>query len=437
MTTDKELEKNKKHNIKLYTLYKMLSWDLLFYYAISFIFLTDYKGLSAAQVIFADSFYPIFKVLFQIPCTLFIEKIGKRISIITGNILLAISILLVLGCNNIYILLISNFIMAIGFVFKNLCESNFLYDSIPNVDNKRKLFSKIDGKGFSAYYLLEAVSCAASGFLYEINPNFPITICFICVLLSTIIAHFFKDIPVDTTNENEEHSTQKSLKRRLKEYMRNLKNAFKFIFSSSRLRCLIAFNALVVALIYILKSYRMSLFSDIGLTATQIGIIFAALGIISSIYSSVTPQIHTVLRNRALTYIGLYLALSVIISGLAVVLNLPFKLMIILVLISQAVQFGIKGPFYTLIKQYLASFASSSMRLKIVTANNIIECIISGIVSFICSYLISITSTANATIILGIASFIMFVILLSHMKTRVGLKPEEYSKREIEFKEVE
>jgi len=33
--------------------------------------------------------------------------------------------------------------------------------------------------------------------------------------------------------------------------------------------------------------------------------------------------------------------------------------------------------------------------------------------------------------------FILIAILLNYMKTHVGLKPEEYSNREINFKEVE
>ena len=54
MSKTNTLEKNKKHNLKLYFLYKAFSWDLLFYYAISFMFLNAYKGLTAAEIIFAD-----------------------------------------------------------------------------------------------------------------------------------------------------------------------------------------------------------------------------------------------------------------------------------------------------------------------------------------------------------------------------------------------
>lgn len=336
-----------------------------------------------------------------------------------------------------YILLIGNIFMALAFVLKSLCESNLLYDSLPSVQEKRKLFSKIDGKSASFHYLFEASTCIASGFLYTINPNIPMVLCLICILISLVLAYLFKPVPIDITNEEEEHSNKKTISKRLKEYMRNLKNAFKFIFSSSRLRSLIYFNSIMISLIYLLTSYRRSLFADIGISAKNMGIIYAALGILSSIYSSITPQLHKIFKNKMLAHMGLYFSLSIFLSGLAVFLSLPFNILIAVVLASQAIQFAIKGPYYTLIKQYLSSFATSSMRLKIISASNLIEGLMSGLVSLLGAFLLTKMTTAASSIIIGLFFFILLTVLLSYMKTRVGLKPEEYSNKEINFKEVE
>lgn len=75
---EKSIAKARKKNQNLYKIYKMISWDLLFYYAISFLFLNQEKGLSTSQIIFADAFYPLFKLILQIPSTILIEKLGKR-----------------------------------------------------------------------------------------------------------------------------------------------------------------------------------------------------------------------------------------------------------------------------------------------------------------------------------------------------------------------
>lgn len=436
MSKTNTLEKNKKHNLKLYFLYKAFSWDLLFYYAISFMFLNAYKGLSAAEIIFADSFYPFFKVLLQIPATLFVEKTDKRTGLIVGNLSLFIYVLFVLGCHSMYIMIIGNIFMALGFVLKNLCESNLIYDSLPKSNKKQKIFSKIDGKSSAAYYVLEALSCGASGFLYNINPNIPIIACLLCTLFSVILSHLFIEVE-DITNPDENHIKIKNAKIGFKKYIRDLKNAFKFIFSSPRLKSLIYFNAIFMAIIYLLISYRRSLLSEMGVSAQNIGLIFAVLELLSSIASAYTSKINKKLKNKSLTYLSLYFIFSIIVSGLVVVLTVPYNVELSIVILMLAIQFLAKGPYYTLIKQYLSSFSSSTMRIKIFSANNLIEGIITGIISFIGSWLLLFTDTAHASIIIGCSSFVIVIILLEYMSSRVGLDPEKYTKKDIEFREVE
>ena len=75
MTVD--IEKKQK-NVKLYPIYKMISWDMLFYYAIIFLFFTQVKGISAADVLLAESFYPLFKVILLMSSTILIDKIRKK-----------------------------------------------------------------------------------------------------------------------------------------------------------------------------------------------------------------------------------------------------------------------------------------------------------------------------------------------------------------------
>lgn len=133
---------------------------------------------------------------------------------------------------------------------------------------------------------------------------------------------------------------------------------------------------------------------------------------------------------------GLYYSFSIIISGLVVALNIPYTPMLVIVITMLVIQLFIKGPYYTLIKQYLGSFATSSMRVKILTASNLIEGLVAGIVSFLGAGLLTITNTANASIIVGASAFIILIILLEYMNSRVGLKPEEYKESEINFKEV-
>ena len=117
-----------------------------------------------------------------------------------------------------------------------------------------------------------------------------------------------------------------------------------------------------------------------GVSAQNIGLIFAVLELLSSIASAYTSKINKKLKNKSLTYLSLYFIFSIIVSGLVVVLTVPYNVELSIVILMLAIQFLAKGPYYTLIKQYLSSFSSSTMRIKIFSANNLIEGIITGII---------------------------------------------------------
>lgn len=77
----------RKRNMKLFSIYNKLGNDYLFYYTIDFLFLTQIKNISAANVVLASSIKSIFCVLLQIPANIIIEFLGRRNSILLANII--------------------------------------------------------------------------------------------------------------------------------------------------------------------------------------------------------------------------------------------------------------------------------------------------------------------------------------------------------------
>ena len=92
--TKEHIVRHRKKNVRIFPIYKMLSWDLLFYFPIIFLFLTQVKGFTASEVLLADAFYTLSNTFWQIPITRLIDRIGKKNSLILGNILYSLSILL-------------------------------------------------------------------------------------------------------------------------------------------------------------------------------------------------------------------------------------------------------------------------------------------------------------------------------------------------------
>ncbi len=418
-----EIKKKKSKNIKIYPIYRMLSWDLLFYYAIIYLFFTIEKKISVSEVLQLEAYYILFKFITQIPCTILIEKIGKRKSLIIANFVLAIHMLLIIFSLNFTWLLISQILCAFSFIIKSTCESDMLYDSIERGEKRGVKFSKIEGKSTAKYYYIDAISAIISSFLFVVNPYLPLIICFLLLLASTFVSMKFEEIQ------------QKYKKVRIKDELKDVVKSFKHICKSKRIISLLIFNAVFVTILKALQTLRNTALKEIGMPDQYFGIIFAILGVISGIAARNQGRIHKKYRNRTLSFMAIPLATSCLLMGLVLLSGLGNQINTPLILGLFVTQYIMKGPYYILIKQYLNNFTDSKTRVRISTVNNLFENIFVSIVLFVVSCIVEILPISKSLLIIGTISLICVVILLEYMKTTVGKKPEEYGKKDL-IKEI-
>lgn len=421
-----ESTKEEQYNTRLYPIYKMISWDLLFYYSIIFLFLTQVKGISAADVLLAESAYPIFKFVLLMPLTALITKIGKRKSLIIANAVNALSIFCYIISQNLMYVIIGQFLSAIAFDIKGVAETNLLYDNLPKTEKRGSQFSKIDGQGLSWYYYIDAITAVASGFLYVINGYLPLVFCFICCIISTILSFKFK-----TTGREQKEETIK-----FKTYMKDLKHSFHYMLQSKRLKYLLLFGAIFAGLLSTLVTLRSGVLEQIGLSEQYFGIAFAVLGMVSGISAKNQNRVHNQYRNKTLAVLSVPTAVSCILIGFFVLGNFSFSVTLALMIAMFFIQYLTRGPFYTLIRRYLNNFTTSSLRNKITSSYNLVESIARAIITFLASWLLRFTTASNTVLIIGCISTIAIILLLDAMSGKVGLKPEEYDKKEIEFLEI-
>ena len=355
----------------------------------------------------------------QIPCTLIIQKLGKRKSIILANFVLAIHILIIMFATNFDMLLVSQILCAFSYIIKGTCESDMLYDSLEHGEKRGTTFSKIDGKAFSTYYYIDAISSILSGFLFVVNSYIPMVLCFIILLATFFVSTKFEEI----------HNEKGKIK--IKEELKNIKYGFKSIFKSRRLKSLLIFNAIFVGLIKILQNLRNTVLIEIGMPEQYFGVIFAILGILAGIAARNQGKIHKKHRNKTLTFLSIPTAVSCLMIGVILLCDFTMPVTITSILILFVIQYIMRGPYYVLIKQYFNNFTNSEKRIKIATANNLCENAIASILVFGASYILELINLKYTMIIVGCISIIGFVLLLDYMRKTVGLKPEEYSKKEI------
>ena len=421
-----ESTKEEKHNIRLYPIYKMISWDLLFYYSIIFLFLTQVKGISAADVLLAESAYPIFKFVLLMPLTALITKLGKRKSLIIANAVNAFSIFCYIISQNLMYVIIGQFLSAIAFDIKGVAETNLLYDNLPKTEKRGSQFSKIDGQGLSWYYYIDAITAMASGFLYVINGYLPLVLCLMCCVVSTVLSFKFK-----TTGREQKEETV-----RFKTYMKDLKHSFRYMLQSKRLKYLLLFGAIFAGLLSTLVTLRSGILEQIGLSEQYFGIVFAVLGMVSGISAKNQNRIHNEYRNKTLAVLAIPTTVSCILVGFFVLGNFSFSVTLALMIAMFFIQYLTRGPFYTLIRRYLNNFTTSSLRNKITSSYNLVESIARAVITFLASWLLRFTTASNSVLVIGCISTIAIVLLLDAMNDKVGLKPEEYDKKEIEFLEI-
>lgn len=122
-TEEKLLSEKRKQNMKIYSYHKMLTADLLFYYGIKFLFLTQTKGLTASDIVIASACWGIFKVIFQIPVTAIIDKCGEKNCVVASDILHAFSIILIMCSNSLSLLIIANLFSAIAGATREVAEA--------------------------------------------------------------------------------------------------------------------------------------------------------------------------------------------------------------------------------------------------------------------------------------------------------------------------
>lgn len=416
-----EETKIRKHNLKLYPRYLMLGFDLLFYYGVRVMFLTEVKGITDSQILLAATIYAISMIVMQVPATLLTSKIGYKNTAITGNILNIIWALIMITFQGFGGLALAQFISGTAFALKYVSESNLLSSSIPQAPTyqRNEIFSRLDKKGFSRYCMFSAISTIISGFLYDINPYIPIFLCLICIIASTAISFNFNDI-------QEEESKQS-----FKDYIKDLKKGYKFITKSKRLRALLVMTGAIWGIIVLLDSYQLTLLQDIGASSIQIGIIFAMFELTRGFFSNTAIDFNKKFKNKSLTNILLTFAIGFIFAGIIAVTHIPFYTKLIVIVAILLVMGGANAIDQILAKKYVNNFTSTKILPAIYSAKSICDNIFRTVITLLGAAIVGVYNIDIAMVAMGIFILILTLGLTIYSKDKLGLKPEEYTQKDI------
>lgn len=428
MKTKDEVQKMRKRNMKMFPIYKALGWDYLFYYSIDFLFLTQIKNISPANVLLANSLKSLFGIFLQIPASVIVEFLGRKNSIILGNILNCLYLFIFIMTGNVFDLILAKFVSSLAVSIKEIAEPGLLNVSIPPSKYKSGIFAKINAKGAANFYILSATSKIVAGFLFEVNGYIPMICSLSSLVLVTVISMFFIE-PI----EKKKNSGNKDI---IKEQFKNIGDGLKFILKSERLKALIIATSLIGSFLTILATYRTSLLQEIGTPSYIIGILAAMFSISSSIASKKQSEITDKFKNKTIMLMALMVSVSTLLAGLLGLKASQFPILIYIIIMLFLVGKFAHGMFYTVMDRYFRNFTNKNIDTKIFAVKNLFKELASALIGILSSFLLDKFTTAYCMIVFGLVFSIIYIVMGQYMKTRVGLSPEEYSKEERKYDEL-
>ena len=422
----------RKNNMKIFPWYKMFSWDLLFFYSISFLFLVDVKGLTPAQAILVDAFYPLFKFVLQPFSTILVNKLGKRKSLIFANLMICVYLVLIMVSTYYYDVIFATMFSSLGYVIKNICEANFLYESVPHTERRGEIFGKIDGRGFFLFYIFDGVTSLFTGFTYVINPYLPIIISLILNLIAVFLSTRLYEIP-KTETEKLKEKNNKTIIGTFIDFIKDFRYGFRYVHKSERLRSLVLIYSVFYGILALTFTLRRSYLKELNISAQFFGIIFAIMGLLAAISATKQNWFNKTFKNKTIATLTIPYCITCILLGVIVIFGIDLNIAMPIMLVLFSLQYIVRGPFYTIIKRYLNNFTTTKARNRIYSITTFFESLGGLAFTFLGSIIVEYSNSSYAFLIIGVLSLILVIMILDYMKPRVGLKPEEYKKSEIEM----
>lgn len=409
------IEKKARKNIGLYKKYKMFAYDYVFYYAISVLYLTTTKGFSMSQVMYLESFFAIFSIVFYLIGNRIVNKLNLKLSAIIGNAFLLVSIVFYIFGNSFEIFVFADMLAALGFTLKNITESSILYSSLRKL-GKRSEFTKIEGRSNSKYYYYDAFASLIAGFLFVFNSYIPVVLCGINLLVSFIISLYFSN--VDKANE-ENYS------------IKDVIIETKSILNSNRLKAIYLFSFIFTGIVTVSSVLYKAIILDVGIKEQYSTIVICIMSIFVGIGAKTLFHVEKMTKNKTLKFFSINYVMSLGIVGVMGILKKLDMFTLSSILIALSLMGYIQGAYRVALKKYTLSFTTHEIRNRITSTYYIFENIGKALFTFLIGLLLNYTSNSIACIIFASISFVVMVFVIYYMRGRLGLKPEQYAPEDI------
>ena len=407
--------KSLERNIKIYPFYRAFSYDFLFLWTISILYLT-WKGLSYSQTIYLDSVFMIVAFALQIPLTKLIHKIGFANSIRVACLFRIVFSLIFLFCNNFWMFALANVFYGAAAAIQNVGDAEILTYSLKNL-GREKDFSKVEGRGVFFHYAFEAVAAISSGYLFQIYPTLPVWGTFISCIILLLLAMMLKNpstSELEPSKENpdilievvqEDQPKKRTRKKKGLGYRELLKD--KFIVS------MMVFCFCFWGIMSVYSTLAKVYFQDIGTPAWVFGYIYFVFKMVTALSSKYQFKYE---MKKGVKSLVIFAGLAILTFGFNGVLTLfhPVAITtIILVSVMFIIQNAIRAPYRIFVKNYINVSSKKENLAKSLTLYSMSEYLGFSFITLIVAVVMDLTNNSFSLTNIIISCIIAIPMIIS------------------------
>ncbi len=286
-------------NIRIYYIY-MATFQLLIGPILTLYLL--YKGLSFTEMMTLQSLYSIAVFVLEVPTGAVGDLLGRKKSLVLAGISMTLGTVAYMTGSHFLQFALGELLFACGMSFKSGSDTSLVYDSLKKLD-RIKDYASIQGKGDSFALITQIFGSIIAGFIYEMNPEFPLLLSAVFLMISAGTALFFHEVK---TYEHEEKPG----------YIKQIVLSGQYLAGHKRVRSIVIYSVFFFVFFRVGFWFYQPYFQAVKIDAGYFGILFALFNLVAAVSARFSGKFIKKTKGKSMIALSVLLALSFLLMGL-------------------------------------------------------------------------------------------------------------------------
>jgi sugar phosphate permease len=280
---------------------------------------------------------------------------------------------------------------------KSGSDTSLVYDSLKKLDNTKD-FANIQGKGESFALTTQILGSVVSGFIYKLNPEFPLMLSMLMMMISSVSALFFFDI------KTYEHEKKPG-------YIKQITSSGKYLAGHKRVRAIVIYSVFFFVFYRIGFWFYQPYFQAVKIEAGYFGILFAIFNLVAAVSARFSDVFIKLTKGKSMITLSVLLALSFLLMGIT--RSWPGFIFICL----QQITRGVNVPVFM---KYINKHIPSNQRATIISFSSLLKNIAAAAAFPVVGYAMDRLDAISINLYSGFIMAVGIVFFYCYLNRKVG-----------------